>query len=65
MKKDVICPTCGLNTGHTKGAKGAMATHIRFRHNLKGKWKRDAMFDSKQKHEHGRKKPGKVYKKRR
>ena len=64
MGRDEICPYgCGLNTGHTKGAKGAMATHMRFKHK-KGKYIKDAKFDSKQKHEVRRKTPGKVYKKR-
>lgn len=65
MSKDVICPDCGLNTGHGRGAKGAMATHIRFAHKG-GKFKKDAKFVSKQDHEKGRKRktPVKTYKKK-
>lgn len=63
MSKDVICPDCGLNTGSGRGAKGAMATHIRFAHKC-GKFKKDQKFVSKQDHEKGRKRktPGKTYK---
>jgi hypothetical protein len=65
MNKNVICPDCGLNTGHGRGAKGAMATHRRFAHG-KHSLTRDKKFVSKEDHEKGRKRktPGKQYKKR-
>jgi hypothetical protein len=65
VSKDVICPSCGLNTGSGRWSKGAMATHIKFKHKG-GKWKRDKEFVSKEDHEKGRKRktPGKTYKKK-